>query len=76
MTEVPIPFTDKDLEKDTLPVVRDYLQDGGQVRLSDLRHDLDDGHHGSIGPALVELVEDGEVALLPVGDEVVIRSEK
>lgn len=70
MTEVRIPR-----KEPTLPVVRDYVHDG-QVRLSDLRRDLDDEHLGSIGPALFELVEDGEVALLPVGDEVVIRSEK
>lgn len=60
----------------TLPAVRSYLDEHGQVRVSDIRHDLEDDHLGSIGAALFELVEDGEIALVPVGDEVVVRSEK
>jgi hypothetical protein len=72
MPEIPIPFN----EDATLPVLRDYLDEHGRVRLSEVRDDLDsDDHLGSIPYALFELVEDGEVALLPVGDEVIIRPE-
>ena len=72
MTEVPIPFC----EDATLPVVREYLREHGRVRLSELREDLDDDHTGRIATSLFELVVDGEVALLPIGDEVIIRPEE
>lgn len=72
MTEIPIPF----YEDATIPVVRSYLDEHGQVRLSEMREDLDDDKHlGSIPHALFELVEDGEVALFPVGEEVIIKPQ-
>lgn len=72
MTVVEIPWADDA----TLPVIRDYLEEHGQVRLSELREDLDDDHTGRIGPSLFELVVDGEVALFPVGEEVIIKPQE
>lgn len=54
--------------------IRDTLSRNGQMRLSELREELerDDPY---LAADLLELVEDGEVALLPIGEVVVIRPE-
>lgn len=70
MEAIPVPFA----EETTLPRLRQYLDENGQVRLEELRDDLD-SHVGRLAPALFELLEDGEVSLLAVNDVVVIRPE-
>jgi hypothetical protein len=70
MEAIPVPFA----EETTLPRLRQYLDENGQVRLEELRDDLG-GHVGRLAPALFELLEDGEVSLLAVNDVVVIRPE-
>jgi len=45
---------------------------GGPTRLDDLRDDLDVGER-DLAWALLQLVEDGEVAVFPVGDVVQVK---
>jgi hypothetical protein len=54
--------------------VREYIDENGRCRYSEITEDLDYGN-GKIAPELFTLVRTGEIALLPVGDEVIIRPE-
>jgi len=73
MVEIEVPFQGPDIRgNQTGPSVREVVRERGQLRLSELRErcDQDDLAHD-----LLELVENGVIALLPIGDVVVVRSE-
>lgn len=53
--------------------VSSLLEEHGQMRLSEIRDELD--HDRDLGNALLELVEAGEVGVFPVGDVVLVKPE-
>jgi predicted transcriptional regulator len=53
--------------------VHNAIKENGQMRLSELREEV--GFH-DVSDYLIELVEEGKVAILPVGEVVVIRPEE
>jgi hypothetical protein len=81
MAQATIEFDDvDDLPDSLLPVdtrVLDVLdENNGQVRLGDLLEDVGDVDRDDVAVALVDLVDDGNLSLLSVGEKTVIRSEE
>ena len=73
MVRIEIPWELPETEQDgSARPVQKVIEESGQLRLSELRErcDQDDLAHD-----LLELVESGDIALLPIGDVVVVRSE-
>jgi hypothetical protein len=53
--------------------IRTILKEEGRIRKSELEERVDPGAH--LHHHLVMLVEDGDAAMFPVGDAVILRSE-
>jgi hypothetical protein len=68
MAKIKIPF---------LPQVhiREVLNEEGCVRLAELEEELEDMDREELYPHLMELVEQGDVAIFPVGDTVQVRDD-
>lgn len=72
----------RQVQKGQLPTRADLLlesidETGGQIRLSELRDDSPSAYPlgGSFEEAVIKLVEQGEVSLLPVGDVVTVKRQ-
>jgi hypothetical protein len=66
---IPIPSASPESEPQASEV-RAAIEDRGVCRLAELRDDLDGNR---LGPPLLELIEDGQVAVFPVGDTVQVK---
>lgn len=71
MAEIPVPFTN---ETPPAADVQKALPDAGTVRLAELADDLD-AEQDALGSPLFELAREGEVALFPVGNHLMVRTE-
>jgi len=58
---------------DLTELVREAIEENGQMRLSELREEVG---FENLAESLIHLAEEGEVAVLPIGDVVVVRPEK
>lgn len=57
---------------DLTELVREAIDENGQMRLSELR---DEVGFDDVAKSLIQLAEDGEIAILPIGDVVIIQPE-
>jgi hypothetical protein len=58
---------------DLTELVREALEEHGQMRLSELREEVG---FDDVAKSLIQLAENGEVAILPIGEVVVILPEE